>query len=280
MSSRIQQDWQAGKGLPDLLVIDGHVHIGEWPHNTTFRNAEEAAELSVALMDAHGVDAACALSGGYMWPPCDYRLGNDFLLDVCARTRGRLIGFTCVNPNDKHAAVLAELDRMFAVGIRCIKLLNDYQEGYPGDGPNLMAVYEYAAEHGMLVFNHAWRVDVIKRIAARFPDIDFVLGHYNGALDPVLATCPNVYTSIWDLGSYGWLERGIRNVGAEKFLMGSDGFLNPMSVGIGPVVFARIPDDDKALVLGLNQARLLDKVGVLPVVLKASYEQRCSGSKA
>jgi len=64
------------------------------------------------------------------------------------------------------------------------------------------------------------------------------------------------------------LDRGIQQVGAEKFMLGSDGFLNSLSVGIGPVVFANISDDDKRLILGLTIARLVDKVGVLPDRLK------------
>ena len=78
----------------------------------------------------------------------------------------------------------------------------------------------------------------------------------------------NVYANFWGLGPMGWLDKGIREVGAHKFMMGSDGFLNPMSVGIGPVVFADISDDEKRMVLGLNVARLLDKVGALPKVIK------------
>ena len=62
----------------------------------------------------------------------------------------------------------------------------------------------------------------------------------------------------------GWLDHGIKEVGAEKFMMGSDGFLNSLSVGLGPVVFADISDDDKRLILGKTLAWLLNKVGALP----------------
>ena len=43
-------------------------------------------------------------------------------------------------------------------------------------------------------------------------------------------------------------------------------------VGIGPVVFAPIPDEQKRMILGLTQARLLDKVGVLPMAIKKRYK--------
>ena len=262
--SEILDRWIAGEGLPGVLALDGHLHIGEWPTGTTFPNAERAAEESVAYMDANGIDAGVTVGGGYMWTGTDYRLGNDFLLDVCGRIPERLVGFASVNPNDERENILSELDRAFDAGIRGIKLINSYQENYPGDGPDLMAVYEFAAEHSMIVFNHWWDPGVMDRIAGAFPNIDFIAGHYGRGYDPVLKSRPNAYANIWSVPQMGELEAGIRDVGPEKLMMGSDGFMNPLSCGIAPVVFAPIPDEDKRLMLGLTMARLLDKVGVLP----------------
>ena len=141
-----------------------------------------------------------------MFSGADYHLGNDFLLEVCSKVPDRMIGFMLVNPNDSRDNLLAELDRMYDTGIRCIKLINSYQERYPGDGPNLMALYEYAADHNMLILNHYWAPKEIMEISAKFPDVDFIFGHYSNGLDPVLKTRPNVYANIWNLGSLGWLE--------------------------------------------------------------------------
>lgn len=269
--SELLDSWCSGAGLPDTLVIDGHVHIGEWPHGETFRNVDEAILESIAFMDASGVDACCAQSGGYMWSGTDYRMGNDFLLTVCKGLPDRMIGFTNVNPNDTRENILAELDRMYEAGIRCIKLLNSYQDNYPGDGPNLMALYAYADEHNMLVFNHSWTYDEIMKISSEFPETDFIFGHYGHDQNHVLKECKNVYANIWGYGIAGWLDYGFEEVGVGKFIAGSDAFLNPMAGGIGPVVFADIPDDDKRLVLGVTQARLWDKVGVLPGWIKDKY---------
>lgn len=269
--STIVENWKAGLGLPGVLVIDGHVHIGEWRHAATFQSVGEAVSEAAAFMDANGVDAACVQSGGYMFEGTDYRLGNDFLIETCSRLPDRLVPFASVNPNDDRSNILAELKRVFGAGVRGIKLINSYQEGYPGDGPNLMAVYEFATEQGMLVFNHSWASDVLIRIATQFPDADFIFGHYGRHCDPALRECGNVYANIWVLGELGWLDRGIADFGAGKFMMGSDGFLNPMSVGIGPVVFAPVSDDEKRAILGLNMARLLNKVGALPGAIGREY---------
>jgi uncharacterized protein len=267
--SVLLEQWMKGNGFPGALVIDGHIHISEWPHAATFRDVDEAVDESVKDMDANGVDAVCAVSGGYIWGLSDYRLGNDFLLAAWRRMPDRLIPFLGINPNDTRDHVLDELSRMHDAGVRCIKLINHYQGGYPGDGPNLMALYEFAARHGMLVFNHAWSEQEIRLIAGEYPQTDFIFGHYGGGYqDDVMLAFPNVYTNIWMYGSRGWLDRGIKRVGAHKFMYGSDGFLNALSVGIGPVVFAPLDDEEKRLVLGLTTARLVDKVGALPAQLK------------
>jgi uncharacterized protein len=269
--SAILSAWKRGLGLPDTLVIDGHVHVGEWPHAATFADVDEAERESAAYLDANGVDAFCAVGGGGMFNATDYRVGNDFLLALWRRLPDRLIPFLSLNPNDTPADLREELERMHGEGVRCVKLINDYQERYPGDGPNLRLVYEFAARRGMLVFNHAWDPHVIREVSQRHPDTDFVFAHYHEGLDEVLVERPNVYTNIWSLGSLGWLDRGLRRVGARKFMLGSDGFLNPLSVGIGPVVFSAASDAEKRLVLGLNAARLLAKAGALPAALERRY---------
>ena len=267
--SKILEQWVNGNGFPDTLVIDGHVHVGAWPHATTFKNIDEAVSSSVEYLDSNGVDAFCALSGGYMLDLADYHLGNDALLALWERLPERLIPFMLVNPNDIRENVIAELKRMYSAGVRCIKLLNHYQEEYPGDGPNLMALYEFAAANKMIVLNHSWSEGEISKIASIYQEVDFIFAHYNGSdQDTALINFANVYTNIWNYGPMGWLDKGIKLVGAGKFMMGSDGFLNSMSVGIGPVVFANISDDEKRLILGKTIARLLDKVGALPKSLR------------
>jgi len=268
--SEILEAWRAGRGLPGVLVIDGHTHVGAWPHAANFDSIADAAAGAVAAMDANGVDAACVLSGGYMDPGADYRRGNDALLELLRRLPERLIGFAHVNPNDTLEGVRRELARVHEAGLRCIKLLNAYQQAYPGDGPNLMEVYRFAAKRNMLVINHYWPPEVLWKIARLFPSVDFIMAHYGGGADELLKGCHNVYANIWNLGHIGFIEDGVRKAGPGKFLYGSDAFMNPMSVGIGLVAYADIPDEHKRLILGENMARLLDKVGALPRPLRGA----------
>ncbi len=258
--SQLREQWMQGQGLPGTLVIDGHIHINGWPQSATFNSVEEAVEQSLMYLDAHGIDAFCSLGGGHLHGG-DYRHGNDFLLAVWQRLPQRMIPFMNVNPNDTQANILAELERMTAAGVRGIKLVNSYQLGYPGDGPNLMALYEFAAAHGMIILNHAWPTPVILNISAMYPDMTFILGHYDSAQNVVLQTRPNVYASTWCYGATRFIETACQTIGAAKLLLGSDGFMNPLSVGIGSVVFADISDNEKRLILGQTMKGLLEKAG-------------------
>jgi predicted TIM-barrel fold metal-dependent hydrolase len=270
--STILENWRAGKGLPGVLVIDGHIHVHDWPHGASYNSVDEMVEDAVTRMDANGVEACCVLSGGYMAAGTDYTVGNDVLLELISRLPDRLIGFLSVNPNDRAESILAELKRVEKRGIRCIKLLNSYQQGYPGDGPNLMEVYRFAADRNMLVLNHHWPGDVLLRIAEQFPTVDFIMAHYGGGGYDLLTARPNIHANIWGLGPVGFLEKAVQAIGPGKFMFGSDGFMNPLSVGIGLVVYADIPDEAKRQILGLNVARLLRKVGALPERLGPALE--------
>ncbi len=261
----IRDAWRQGQGLPDVLVIDGHAHLGEWPHGANFQDAEEAAAEAVAIMDANGVHAACILTGGYWVNGSDYRLGNDFLLDCVRRAPDRLIPFAHVNALDDRASMLAELARMEGEGVRCLKLYN-VPQGYPGDTPNLLALYEYAQERRWLILNHQWSEAELGRLALDFPEVTFIRGH--GGASRLSRGLANVYDNIWALWPLGTIEEGIRRFGPEKVLFGSDAFMNPPSVGIGMVVYAAVPDEHKRMILGLNMARLLERAGALPAPLR------------
>ena len=134
--------------------------------------------------------------------------------------------------------------------------------GYPGDGPKLMAVYEFAAERNMLVLNHSWTQPVIENIAERFPEVDFIFGHYHPRQDQVMKNLNNIYASIWTIASPGHLDRAVENGLEDRLLLGSDSFMNPMPVGIGQVAFARMNEQQKRKILGLNMEKLFAKVGV------------------
>lgn len=263
----ILENWCAGLGLPGVLVIDCHTHIGTTARVYMPPTADDAAKVILRQMDAHGVDAAVNL-GRLSYVGGDYSRANDEVLWIHEHSP-RIIGFCLVNPTDEAKYVLAELERMHQSGLRGIKLIHTYQENYPVDGPVLKQVYRFAAEHGMMILNHDWqREDALRAIAAQYPDMALVLGHYGPRWDPVLRDCPNVYACTWSFTFPREIEQAAQRGLADKLLFGTDSYLNPLASGLGVVVFARIPDEDKRKILGLTEASLLARVGALPENLR------------
>jgi uncharacterized protein len=263
--SEILDCWRCGLGLPGVLVIDGHTHAFG---NDALRTPTEVSARLVKLMDDCCVDISCVMSGMSLHNGIDVRLNNDFLLDFVRQEPDRLIPFAHVNAHVELSETLAELDRVFSEGVRGIKLYNEPQ-GYPGDGPNMMAVYSFAQEHNMLVLNHYWSDAEIYRIAREFPDLVMIRGH--GGASVISRMFTNVYDNMWSLNRLGLIEEGVRRYGAGKILLGSDAPLSEPVVGIGTVIYSDIPDEDKRAILGLNMACLLEKVDILPDWVRKRY---------
>ena len=256
----ILERWQAGEGLPGIKVIDCHTHLGATDAYIP-PTPEAAAQVVLRQMDAHGVDYAVNL-GRAAYVGGDYRRVNEETLWI-SRHYPRIIGFCFVNPWDRVSNILNEIERMYAAGMRGIKLIHHYQEEYPAIGPELMQVYRLAAELGMMILNHDWQQEeYLRRIAAEFPTVDLVIGHYGRRWDAVLRDCRNVYACTWSFCYPREMEDAVRAVGAGKLLFGTDSYLNPFAFGLGPILYARITDDEKRQILGLNTERLLAKVGV------------------
>jgi len=60
----------------------------------------------------------------------------------------------------------------------------------------------------------------------------------------------------------GLIEHLVSEIGADQVFFGSDVPLYGMRYCVGSILFARIAEDDKRKILGLNMQRLLDRVGV------------------
>jgi predicted TIM-barrel fold metal-dependent hydrolase len=254
----ILQAFLEGDGFPNELVIDAHTHIGRGFDGS--RRIEETAQRALTRMDAVGIDASCVMGSQYLIEG-DYRDGNNDLLWLHEHYPDRFVCFTNINPHDKKENVLVELQRMYDAGIRGIKLINAYQN-YPSNGPVLWALYEFAAERKLIVLNHSWgSSETIDLIASTFPDMTMIIGHHTDGADDLLRKFPNLYLCTWSFVIPHQIEKAIKRIGADKIVFGSDAIINPFSAGLGPVVFARISDDEKRKILGLNMAQLLAKRG-------------------
>ena len=231
----------APAGAPEPL-IDVHVHFlhakcgrKNWAAvNAARLRAGETIGISCHVSSILG--SFGHLSPTYFPSPPDVQLGNDEMLAIQNREGERVRTYVVVNPNYTDHA-LAEIERCASLGAVGLKLAASRR----ADDPLLDPVIEAAREHGFPVLHHIWQhrrhdwpnqeaSDAVElgRLAARHPDVNFILAHIGGGGDymhtnPAVRELPNVYLDISGSGvDRGMLDLALEAVGAERMLFGTD----------------------------------------------------------
>jgi predicted TIM-barrel fold metal-dependent hydrolase len=103
----------------------------------------------------------------------------------------------------------------------------------------------------------------VAEMAASFPGVDMIMAHLGGDWENGIrevADVPSVSVdTCGSINEAGMVEMAVEVLGAERVLFGSDAPGSGYLPNIGKVTSARIEEDDKALILGGNIARLLEK---------------------
>lgn len=245
-------------------IVDAHCHLGPW-HNFFIRRGGWA-DAVVEAMDRCSVTVSIIAAHLAVGP--DEREGNNQVYRAAEAYPDRLVPYVTINPNRGRAGVEAEIARWEPHGIRAFKIHPSTHQ-YPVTGDNYRPMFEYAAAHALPVLSHTWAGDphcapsAFAQLAPEYPTALFIIGHAASSWDAISAACqaaaefPNVYLDLCGSAMlYGALEYMVAQVGAERILHGSDNpFLDPRPP-LGRVLMARIQDDQKRLILGLNAKRI------------------------
>jgi predicted TIM-barrel fold metal-dependent hydrolase len=255
-----------GTPLQREYIVDAHGHMGPW-HN--FNVPEDgSATAMVRSMDALGVDVTIASPHIAIGP--DYLEGNREVAEAAEQFPGRIVPFVTINPNYPRAEIEAEIAHWHdTTGIEAFKLhpgchkTTTLDEGYS-------PVYQYCQEHSLPILSHCWNGEgglakVVATLTARYPAITFINAHSASSWDGIEQNCKvcaehaGFYLDLTgSLLLWGAVETMVDRVGADKILFGTDiPFIDPRP-GLGRMLCARISDDDKRRILGLNAKRIYD----------------------
>lgn len=252
------------------MVIDCHAHLsGEHTGITRIWGRSDAA--LVAAADRVGIDVSCAsiLTTALPAPLEGFQECNRQMAAATRRFPGKVRGYCYVNPGYTREALheirtyVAEHDFMG------VKLYNEYV----CTDPILCPIVELAIELGVPILQHASHQHRpipgqpnisdsgdIAALAARYPEAVFICAHIGGGGDwewtiKAARATPNVYLdtsgSVFDSGM---VQMAVRVVGAERVLFGCD---TSFTAGIGKLRAADLTDDQRALIMGGNMARIL-----------------------
>ncbi len=242
-----------GEPLKGELVIDAHTHLGYFNH---YHIPDSDIPSVVREMDRTGVNHACTFA--FAGVNSDFVYGNDVTAEAMRLFPDRFTGFTVVNPHYPHEMV-PELERCHKLGFRGIKLIAAYQD-YPAEGPAFIPACGYAHENGLFMLNHYWgSPEHLDHLARTYSRACFIIGHFSIDYAEVVKRRSNVYQCTCAALMYNDIEKTASCMPDEKIVYGSDFTDLPIMFSMGPVLFARISDESKRRILGLNMERLLDE---------------------
>ncbi|MDO8684730.1 MAG: amidohydrolase family protein [Armatimonadota bacterium] len=253
--SKFRQIAMHREKLDGEYIVDFHSHTGglcKWYHLPDSSTPEMINE-----MDRHGINKAVTFPFSSI--TSDYAHGNNTVAVAAKEYHDRLVGFACVNPHYKDE-IKDELERCRQMGLRGIKLIPHYQK-YPDEGPNILLACEYANDHSWPMLNHNWgSAEHLDNLAKTYKNACFIIGHYFGPIyTDVLARRNNVFQCTCAALNFGDIETLVNDVPAEKIVYGSDFTDLPIMFSMGPILYARISDDDKRKILGLTAKSVLER---------------------
>ena len=254
------------------MVIDYHFNL----YAPTAEG--ECVDSILDAMDRHGVDKLICQRVIHARPVADFdteagRVQNDILAETIRRAPGRLMGVAVINPY--RGRPMLDMFR------RCVE-----EHGFVGfklwvaakcSIPECFPFIEYSIEQGLVCFIHtyyknpltadgrfgrgwhkeSWPEDVLA-VAARYPEAKLLAYHFGGQFfeGPAMfrGAPPNVYLGISNLCETGTVEHAAACVGSDRVVWGTD----CRSFSLRALVDrARIPEAEKAMILGDNLATLL-----------------------
>jgi predicted TIM-barrel fold metal-dependent hydrolase len=245
-----------GQPLTGETIIDAHTHVGV--SRSYYLPRVTIGDL-VSYMDRYGIAMACTFA--FAGVGSDFGYGNDEVVEAVRMYPQRFIGYTVLNANYPEECI-PELERTERLGLRGIKLISGYQ-GQPEETERFYPVYEWAQARKKIILSHQWGApEFLTAIAARYPNVCFHVGHLNPAYAPIVRKYDNVYTTTTFVPWPGAIAEAVQTFGAEKILFGSDFPDLDASLNLGPLLTAKISDEDKRKILGGNMLRILKDYGV------------------
>lgn len=248
-------------------IIDAHLH----PFLTADcrinkYQAVKTPDDFVAHLRQNGITQCCgsvvrAVSGDDFGP---VRTLNDDALEFRRRYPGFYIPGIHVHGRFPDESC-RELERCHREGINLIGELVPYFMGYDAyAGPAMQPVWDLASELGYVVSIHPSTLEDMDTLLTDFPRLTVIIAHpgeydaYMAKLD-LLRRHPNAYLDICGTGlfRYGMLKYGVDQVGAGRFLFGTDFPVCSVGMQVGGVLSEDLAPAERQAIFADNAKRLL-----------------------
>lgn len=267
----LKEKAQKGIKFEDTLIIDAHAHLVNLAYQPNKVGVKDERALIIGKfmlhrMDIIGVDKVCvssilALHG-------DLKRGNMDTEKVLNAYPERFFGYYVVNPNDLPSRNEMEkwLDKPGVIGFK----IHPNISSYPVDGDGYIPVWETALKKKAVVLSHTWGGNIycdplmFSEIARSYPSVPIILGHMGGSTEGIVKSVKvakeheNIFLETDNYNHpFGVIEYLVNEIGASRVLCGTDTATEPISVHLGVILYARISEENKKKILGLNMEKLI-----------------------
>jgi len=237
------------------MIIDAHNHLG-------FRFDLGMSDRDLlGRMDKDGVDMAVCFSQPVVWD-------NAYVLTKAKEHPDRIIAFAGINPWRQTAP--EDLLKCLDSGARGVKL-HPVRDAYSLADKRLVdPIFTVCAQrkvpilcHGLCEWsNTPWQ---FSEMARRFPEVTLIMAHgghlwlREDAIE-VVKRHSNLYVES-SLMYSGYIRRYVREISAERVMMGTDSPVDEFRVEMKKIEMAVDDQRERELVMGGNIARLLGLKG-------------------
>ncbi len=249
----------------DLHIVDAHCHLGT---GHEFYHAQAAIEQMIREADTMGVEKLCIAPEAGI--ECDYKYGNELMLDSIRRYPGRVYGYLCLNPFYED-----EFERMFDTYYPIEQVIG--VKIHPGghrariDCEGYQKIFHEVEKRGGFVLSHTWgdadaycNLTLCEEAMRRFPNVRFILAHSGGTVESVKRAVqmvnryPHIFldTCGFDVTEH-WINELTEQCPFEKILFGSDFPYHDLRYGVTRILFSNLTDSQKAGLLHENFEKLL-----------------------
>mgnify|MGYP005837823005 CR=1 FL=1 len=239
------------------VLVDIHSHIG---YGSPYFIPDSDPATIVRQLRRHGFSKLVTFA--FSGLNADWTWGNDFAYQAMCEFPDLILPLAAVHlwhPEEMQAEMARCCDTMGFWGVK----LHPWWNGYPETGPNVRLCCEFCHERGLILTNHYWGPpSLLEEYAGDFPNAKFITGHLviDDEYCAVVNRNPNVYVCTCLPINRQDLMTALGKLDPDKVLFGSDVPDLPLPTGFGSILYARIPEDLKRKIMGLNAQRLLGEV--------------------
>ncbi|MDX1358097.1 MAG: amidohydrolase family protein [Clostridia bacterium] len=253
--SKILDIVKEGKRLSGELIIDSHCHCGNTMASFTPDNDPETIK---GCLEKIGVSTACFCSRG-AGVSGDPFLANNHTAQFIKEFPGLFKGYVTISAN--YPEHLEEIKRGEKIGLKLGIKMHTYRQPHDLNDPKFAKMLEYLNEKRKIFLHHYFGPpEQLEPLLKKYKDITFLEGHCIFEYAPLARKYDNMYINTCAEIGFDNIRRITALAGDDKVVYGSDMTALDSTFSLGAVAYARIPDDSKRKILGLNMDRLIKRI--------------------